>query len=82
MFIAAYRAWRRAERQFIKILHSQPEIDFSPEGLARHDCHLAVVDTARRIANRRQAEFMAACASLGLCPMEWLASRIARRSAV
>ena len=82
MFIAAYRAWRRAERQFIKILHAQPEIDFSPEGLARHDCHLAIVDTARRIANRKQAEFIAACAGLGVCHMEWLSARIERRSAV
>ena len=81
MFIAAYRAWRRAERQFIKVLHAQPEVDFSPAGLARHDCHLAIVDTARRIAIRRQAEFAAACASLGLCPIEWLSARIERRIA-
>lgn len=86
MFIAAYRAWRRAERQFVKVLHAQPPVDFSAEGMARQDCHLAIVDTARRIASRRQAEFIAACASLGLCPVDWLASRldrrIARRSAV
>ena len=81
MFIAAYRAWRRAERQFVKVLHAQPAVDFGPAGLARHDCHLAIVDTARRIAIRRQAEFAAACASLGLCPADWLASRIERRIA-
>ena len=81
MIISAYRAWRRAERQFVKTLHAQPPVDFSPEGLARHDCHIAVVDTARRIANRRQAEFLAACASLGISHMEWLASRLDRRIA-